>query len=109
MMLCFFCKVPHSLAKEVVKVLAPVHLFQMLLEVIKSRPHLFVPRATISEAFVVLTLAMLWHNMVNTLLMSLEVIDVWEARLPWTTRNSTYMLFLVPSHMFSSAKINAVQ
>lgn len=76
----------------------------MLLEVIKSRPHLIMPRTTISKAFVVLTLAMLWRHMVNTLLMSLKVIDVWEARLPLATNNSTHMLFLVPSHMFSSGK-----
>jgi hypothetical protein len=81
----------------------------MLLEVIESRPHLLVFRATLSEALVVLTLAMLRRYAMNTLLMSLKVIDVCEALCrPCTTRVITDVLFLVPSHMFSSAKINVV-
>lgn len=99
----------HSLAKEDIKVLGRVHLLQMLLEVIESRPHLLVFRATLSEALVVPTLAMLRRYAMNTLLMSLKVIDVCEALCrPCTTRVITYMLFLVPSQMFSSAKINVV-
>lgn len=100
----------HSPVKEVVNVLARVHLLQMLLEIIESRPHLVVLRAAISKAFKVLTLAMLWLDAMDALLVSLKVIDVCEAlRPPSTTRVITYMLFLVPSQMFSSAKVNVVQ
>lgn len=86
------------------KTLAWVHSLQMLLEVIESRPLFLVLWATLSEALKLLTLAMFWLNLVNTLLMSFKVVDGCEALRPWTTMFHAYMLFVVSSCMFSIGK-----
>ena len=56
-----------------------VYPLQMLLEIIKSRPFLVTLWAAIPETLVLLTIAMFWLDLVNTLLMSLEIVDGCEA------------------------------
>jgi hypothetical protein len=56
-----------------------VHPLQMLLEIIKSRPLLVTLWAALPETLVLLAMAMFWLDLVNTLLMSLEIVDGCEA------------------------------
>jgi hypothetical protein len=97
-----------SLFNEHLNTLMRVHPLQVLLKIIKPRPLLLALWATISETLVLLALAMLWLYLMNTLLMSLEVVDSCEALRSLTTRFPTYMLFFVSGCMFSKANINIV-
>ena len=81
-----------------------VHPLQMLLEIIKSRPLFVMLWAALPETLVLLTMAMFWLDLVNSLLMSLEVIDGCEALRSWTSLFSTYVFFVVPSCMLSKNK-----
>ena len=90
-----------SLHDQRLSALVCVHPLQMLLEIIKSRPLLVTLWAALPETLVLLTMAMFWLDLVNTLLMSLEIVDGCEAlrsRTPWFP---TYVLFIVPSCMLS--------
>jgi hypothetical protein len=71
-----------SLHDQRFSVLVLVHPLQMLLEIIKSRPLLVTLWATIPETLVLLTIAIYWLDLVNTLLMPLEIADDREGLLP---------------------------
>src|SRR5271156_6122741 len=73
----------------------------MLLEIIKSRPLLVMLWAALPETLILPTMAMFWLDLVNTLLMSLEIVDGCEALRSLTPWVSTYVLFVVPSCMLS--------
>jgi hypothetical protein len=90
-----------SLLDQYFSVLVLVHPLQMLLEIIKSWPLLVMLWATIPETLVLLTMAMFWLDLVNTLLMSLEIVDGCEALRSCTALFSTYVLSVVPSCMLS--------
>ena len=68
-----------SLRDQRFSALLLVYPLQMLLEIIKSRPFLVTLWAAIPETLVLLTIAMFWLDLVNTLLMSLEIVDGCEA------------------------------
>jgi hypothetical protein len=90
-----------SLRDQRLGALVWVHPYQMLLEIIKSRPLLVTPWATLPETLVLLTMAMFWLDLVNTLLMSLEIVDGCEALRSCASWFSTYVHFVVPSCMLS--------
>jgi hypothetical protein len=69
----------NSLRDQRLSVLVLVHPFQMLLEIIKSRPLLITLWAALPETLVLPAMAMFWLDLVNTLLMSLEIVDGCEA------------------------------
>jgi len=90
-----------SLLNQYFGALVLVHPLQMLLEIIKSRPLLVMLWATIPKTLVLLTMAMFWLDIVNTLLMSLEIVDGCEALCSRTSLFSTYVFLVVPSCMLS--------
>lgn len=83
-----------------------MHSLQMLLEVIEPWPDLLRLGASLSEALVFPALAMFWLELVNTLSMSLEVIDGREALCSRTARFLTHMLLFVPSCMFPAKLVS---
>lgn len=94
------------LLKEYFRILGFVHPFQVLLEIVESRPLFVVLWATLSKTFVLPALAMFWLYLVNALLMSLEIIDGCEALGSCTIRFSTHMFLVVASCMFSNMTVN---
>ena len=90
-----------SLHDQYVSALVRVHPLQMLLEIIKSRPLLVMLWAALPETLVLLTMAMFWLDLVNTLLMSLKIVDGREALRSCTPFLSTHVLSVVPSCMLS--------
>jgi len=93
-----------SLDDQRVSALVWVHPLQMLLEIIKSRPLLVMLWAALPETLVLLTMAMCWLDLVNSLLMSLEIVDGCKALRSCTSLFSTYVLSVVPSCMLSKNK-----
>jgi hypothetical protein len=90
-----------SLPDQQFSVLVLMHPLQMLFEIVKPRPLLLMPGAAFSETLILLTVAMFWLNLVNTLLMSLEIVDGREALRSCTPLLSTYVHSVVPSCMLS--------
>jgi hypothetical protein len=84
-----------------------VHSLQVLLEVIKSGPFSLMFWAAISKTLVLTALAMCWLDFVNTLLMSLKVIDCCETLRSCTAEFFAYMLLVVSSCMLPITVISA--
>jgi hypothetical protein len=96
-----------SLDNKHLCVLMVVYPLQMLLEVIKSRPLLVTLWAAIPETLVLLTMAMFWLDLVNTLLMSLEIVDGCEALRSCTSLFSTYVRFVMTSFVSPDTFVRA--
>jgi hypothetical protein len=85
-----------------------MHPLQMLLEIVKPWPHFFGCRAILPEALVLPALTMPWSDIVNTPLMSLEVVHGCKAVRSRATRDPTYMLFIVASRMFPGMYVSTI-
>jgi hypothetical protein len=85
-----------------------MHPPKMLPEIVKPWPLFFGLGAILPEALVIPAVAVLWSDIVNTHSMSLEVIQGCKALHSCTTRDLTYVLFIVASRMFPGMCVSTV-